>query len=548
MDILENPFWILDATTRDNKRRIMELTEEKSLLSDEGVISSASSFLTNPRKRLNAEIAWLPGLGPKRASEAVLQIQNQPGEMLGKNNVSPLTRANLLAAGLKRIVDGADSNELIEWITELATVFDEIDQEVVLELVNEEREVSGFPAVTDHHALETEIESRRKYYKSVIRDALDNLSPDDLVKVITEAVENVTDMGDMPAPLLIHDLVDTYEVEAQEFLDKEEENIDELLKRIRHDADSGISESVIELAVDELISVVENWDTVAQPIQVSTKSRGLGHEASTRVARKVRDLGVHLFNEHGNLELSKKISSMLQGVFAEVVDVADQAEEDIFTLDDLAEQRDQSKQRSEQEDAEWAREIFFEVEIGAIFKDKFAISASGIQWKGITTPLEEITRVRWGGTGHSVNGIPTGTNYVIVFGTQTNYTTINIRKGKTYEAIIGRLWKAACVKILIDIVSSLKAGNTIQCGSVSLTDHGVNIRRRKIFGSGDIEFCKWSELHLWSAEGNFHIEKKGDKKLVASVSYQDDDNVHILEFIIRHKFEKAGPTLSGSFG
>lgn len=548
MDILENPFLILGATTRDNRQRIMELSEEKSLLIDEDAISTANSMLTNPRKRLAAEIAWLPGLGPKRTTEAILQIEKKPDEILGQDNIPALARANLLAAGLKRIVDGPDSEKLSEWINELAEVFDEIDQEVVLALINEEREVSGFPTVTDQHALEAEIDSLRQYFRSVIRDSFNLLSSSDSVEVLTEVVESATDMGDLSAPLLIDDIVDTYEVEAQDFLDKEEENIDELLKRIRGNADEGVSESALTLLIDELISVVENWDTVAQPIQVSTKSRGLGHDASTRVANKVRGLGLHLFNEHGNLELSRKISTMLQGVFAEVVDVADQAEDDIFTLDDLAEQRVQAEQRSEQEDAEWAREISFEVEIGAVFKEKFAISPSGVQWKGVTTPLEGITCVRWGGTSHSVNGIPTGTNYIIVFGTKTNITTINIRKGKTYEAIIGRLWKATCAKILIDTVNSLKAGNTIQCGNMSFTDYGANIRRRKMFGSGDVEFCKWSELRIWSAEGSFLIGKEGDKKLVASMSYQDDDNVHILEFIIRHKFKKPGPTLSGSFG
>jgi len=113
------------------------------------------------------------------------------------------------------------------------------------------------------------------------------------------------------APLLIDDLVDTYEVDAQDFLDKEEENIDDILKKIQSIAGDERSELVLKKAVEELISVVENWDKVAQPIQVSTKSRGLGHEASVRVAGKVRNLGIDLFNEHGKLELSREISVML---------------------------------------------------------------------------------------------------------------------------------------------------------------------------------------------------------------------------------------------
>jgi len=57
MDLLQNPFLILTASTRDNRRRIVELADERSLLLDSNECLEASSNLTNPRKRLSAEIA-----------------------------------------------------------------------------------------------------------------------------------------------------------------------------------------------------------------------------------------------------------------------------------------------------------------------------------------------------------------------------------------------------------------------------------------------------------------------------------------------------------
>lgn len=339
MDIFDNPFWTLGATLRDNRRRIMELAEEKSLLSDEDVISSASSTLTNPRKRLSAEIAWLPGLGPKRANELISMLQSNPNEIPVQEGIPSLAKANLLVGGLKSMASNIKKDDLPEWIIGIAQAYDEIDASEALSLVNEEREVSGFPKVTDENAFETEIDSRRQHFKSVIRNALNQLDSNELVEVITDVVEDSTDMGDLAAPLLIDDLVDTYEVDAQGFLDKEEENIDALLGRIKTLADDDASEGSLSPVVDELIKVVKNWDIVAQPIQVSTKSRGLGHDASTRVAHKVRDVAIQLFNEHDQLGLSQKVTAMLQEVFAEVVDVADRTEEDAFTLDEIAEQR-----------------------------------------------------------------------------------------------------------------------------------------------------------------------------------------------------------------
>ena len=61
MDLLQNPFYILTATTRDNRQTIMALAEKRALLLDPNECRQARADLTLPRKRLAAEIAWLPG-------------------------------------------------------------------------------------------------------------------------------------------------------------------------------------------------------------------------------------------------------------------------------------------------------------------------------------------------------------------------------------------------------------------------------------------------------------------------------------------------------
>ena len=94
--------------------------------------------------------------------------------------------------------------------------------------------------------------------------------------------------------------------------------------------------------VNQLIQVVKNWDTVAQPIQVSTKSRGLDHDASLHVAGLVRRLAIHLFNEHGKLDLSQQLTNMLQELFAEVVEVAERTAEDASALDGIAKQQEKN--------------------------------------------------------------------------------------------------------------------------------------------------------------------------------------------------------------
>ncbi len=338
MDLLQNPFHILTASLRDNRRRIMELADERSLLLDSSECMESRSELTNPRKRLSAEVAWLPGIAPKRAKEVLSLLESSPADLLCVDKLSSIARANLLAAGLARLPDH-NADDVAEWILEIARAFEDIDPEELSVIINEERVVSGFPEVSDVSAVEAEIQERRRHYRQIIKSALDNLSPKELVEAVTSAVESATDDGEIHGPILIADLVDSYEVEAQGFLDKEEGNIRALVEKLRAAVDAERPDSALAPMVNRLIQVVKNWDTVVQPIQVSTKSRGLDHDASHRVAGLVRGLAIHMFNEHGKLDFSQQLTNMLQEVFAEVSEVVERTAEDADALGEIAEQR-----------------------------------------------------------------------------------------------------------------------------------------------------------------------------------------------------------------
>ena len=339
MNLLQNPFHILNATPRDNRRRIVDLADERSLLLSSSECIQARSDLTNPRKRLSAEIAWLPALSPKNA-EKILTWLSEPVETIFPsstlNVLSPIARANTLASGLQKLARHNSSN-VIEWILKLAWAFEGIDPEELCSVINEERIIAGFPEVTDLSAVDAEIKERRRYYKQTIKSALDNMFAKELVKVMTEVVKSSTNDGEAHGPILIHDVVDSYEIEAQEFLEKEEENIKTLVEKLRAAVDAERPDSTLAPKVNQLIQVVKNWDTVAQPIQVSAKSRGPDHDASNRIAGLVRDLAIDMFNEYDKLDFSQQLTGMLKEVFAEVGGVAELVAKDGDTLSEIAE-------------------------------------------------------------------------------------------------------------------------------------------------------------------------------------------------------------------
>jgi hypothetical protein len=235
-----------------------------------------------------------------------------------------------------------------------------------------------------------------------------------------------------------------------------------------------------------------------------------------------------MFNEHRKLDFSQQLTSMLQEVFAEVGEIAERIVEDAGVLDKWAHLREDAKNRAE----EWRREITYETDVG-FFKNKLRISPEGIEWKGRRWDLDSITRVRWGGTRHSVNGIPTGTTYSIIFGNGLNYMCIELEKNEIYINFTDRLWRAVGVRLLTEYLEALRDGKKYYCGSAVVSDRGIELEYRKLFGSYERVFCRWCDLVFWNGAGVFCIRKKDDEKFAAAFSYQKEDNIHVLEAAIR---------------
>jgi hypothetical protein len=91
----------LGVTTRDDRRRIVELAEEKSLELDHDVCQKARSDLTNPRSRLSVEMAWLPGVSPRKASQLVENLLHNPMAIREESGLPTLAHLNLLAAAFE---------------------------------------------------------------------------------------------------------------------------------------------------------------------------------------------------------------------------------------------------------------------------------------------------------------------------------------------------------------------------------------------------------------------------------------------------------------
>ena len=333
MDILKNPFHILGATTRDNRHRIMELTEERSLLSDADECMAARSILIHPRRRISAEVAWLPGIDPMLSDEVLKRLDSPNQNLLNITGLTHIVRANLLVSGLSHLPNLSSSN-VVEWILAIAQASEAINPEEVHAILNAERRMSGFPEITDVSAIDDEIQKQKSYYRQVLTSVLENLSVTERARILTLAVEWSTGNDKFRCPILIENLILSYELGAQDFLEKKQKIIEAQDEKFRVMVDAKNPDTTLQPIVNQLIQAVKEWDTIAQPIQLSKKSRGERHTPSFEIAWRVRNLAIDLFNEYDKLDFSRQIINMLLEVFAEVPEIVEQITEDSRALEE----------------------------------------------------------------------------------------------------------------------------------------------------------------------------------------------------------------------
>ena len=371
----QNPFYLLGVTPRENRQRIIELAEEKSLTLDSDICDNARSDLTNLRVRVSAEIAWFPGLSPKRTTDLINILYKNP-HLIRKQNLSALVKANLLSAAFKRLDPEMSTDDWVQWLLDLAYVIEEIDLEEIMRDINEDRAIAKMTEIKSLGILEDEFATHRRNYQEVVIAALNRLTTFKLVDIITQAVEVATEVGNQSAPSLLKDLIEgDYQSKTRKFIENEAENVIKFVELIRKSAPKG--EEIVTALLDRMEQVLRKWDKVAQPIQVVMKSSGNEHDVSQKLAYEIRQLGVDLYNQHGMLNVVTRLTQILQEVFAELPEVVERLDQDSETLESLSVQREQEERQKK-----WADDI-------TKILDTLKNSASRKQ--SINTPIDQLS-------------------------------------------------------------------------------------------------------------------------------------------------------------
>ena len=544
MNASENPFAILKASTRDRKAHLNELAEEAALHGDHDAAINARNVLSNPRTRLAAEVAWFPGLSPKRITLTLESIAQGGHPVL--DGFNPLSSANFVVEALEAYAKRGAA-DLQEGIEELASYVEDIDVADVLQAINEDRQAAGLPSITVPSLVEVEINERVKHYERTATGLLERLPTMEMVAIYEGLISDSTNEGDDVGHRLIDSLIDSYELKASGFLNEEAGRIVGLIEKARVAADNQVSEKQVRASVNEIIGALRIWDQVAQPIQLAYKSRGLTHDESQDLAFAARGLGIDLFNKHDYLDDAKLMSEAIQELFSEVAAVSDKVGEDIEALDDIAIDRAERQKNDAESEAKFAKEITYSTEFGLIFKDKFRISPEGFDYKGSLIPLDKITSVRWGAVRRHTNGVYTGTDFFYGYGTPSSSVLLQPKEHQ-YQEIIQRGWRAVCIRILLEWMEKWSQGGIVNIAGVQVSDDGLVLTRTRLLKADETKFFTWFDLTKGSHNGNLNFTGKSDKKFSVSFSFKDNWNIHILDFAVDKIWEGKARKLSKIFG
>lgn len=525
--LASNPFAILDVTTRDDRERIMEAAEDRSLMIDAEKCQDARAVLTNPRRRIDAELAWFPSISPGTASRALSARTIDDLDELPLGGVAKINAYLLVGA----VAGPLSKHQLARLLDTVLTEADSISVEALLRDINEDREVAGFPPFNSRDAFDHALAERRQEWRRAIADILAATPSFVMVETLYDLVDSM--LAEERFPRLLHDVIDDYALRAQPFFKVELEAAERAITKMRSLAVS--RPDALDPLIAALGELLATWEQFTRPIQISATLLGRTDDDSEGLAFAVRRLSIDLFNEHQQFDLSKRVSLLVASNFQAIPRVADKIAEDATAFDDLADQR----QRRDDE-------IAYAADIGRFEKSRLSVDTSGLSWKGEHYPLHSVSFARWGAISRSVNGIPTGTDYLIAWGDGRRTATVEFRNGKIFEAFTIRLWKAIGEYRLKAIIETLRSGRTIRFGTAVIGDKSVVLKRKKMFGEEDAEFS-WSEVTVLTRDGSFVIEGPSGSKASSALSYRDVNDVHFLEVIIRKAFSDGRTHLSDAF-
>lgn len=327
--IYENPFRILGASPLDDRRRLITLADEASLLGVENA-EEALNLLLNAQKRLEAEINWFPST-PAAQAEAVLSYPDNPNPAPYPQIESPSALALFNACRVLleswKITDLESAAALCK---SLALVDCAIQPDALMQEINRDREKAGFPPLTDSADLSYRLDGLRHSAAQRIMDRIGESS----------AIRDTAMMGHLARMYKIHrsPLIEIMmSIHELKISDQRQNLMDEMI-RLSSGLSALPSDAQRQQSVNTLLSKLNAWHNLTQPIRALQTEKGLVGDDSRKLFHDIRETAVALHNTHHMIDACYNIIKALQNVFWDVPGAQEMLTKDIALLEPMRRQ------------------------------------------------------------------------------------------------------------------------------------------------------------------------------------------------------------------
>lgn len=290
----ENPFVYLGVSPSSSRSEILEKAEEKALTEDPDEVAKYRSILTNPGKRLESELRYLPGVSDEEANEILALLGKDPVSLCtwSKERLSGIARANALAQALPSF---PETNEpgFSSLIRDIAESFESQDIAELASLVNGARSRAHFPEVKDTDRIPEALKEIRWDYQKAIEARFNSIQSRRVARILTGLFPPKGEQAGI-IPGLIDDLLSSYEVSVQSFAEKEMASAAELLRQIPAECRNGHLTRRGVFALTMLYRVTVNWNSVTLPLQRFRQAKGEACRQTESLFTAVRKLAYYL--------------------------------------------------------------------------------------------------------------------------------------------------------------------------------------------------------------------------------------------------------------
>lgn len=305
MGVNENAFDLLGVTPEDRIARINDVKDEKSWVDEpnESMYEAARETLTNPRKRLQAEVPWF-----LKNSNSAFSLMNEVQNCRGTDIRLVVQKIVALDDEYKQALQEESLNDIYTDIIisrKKAGISADIEQDDIEEALSQLLEEGA---------------------KAAIDTLLRKCSTQEAAQIGNVIAKEMIQprIGKYPKKYgdCIRFFIDLYNMKVQNELDTRSEKIQQDIEAAK------VYTSVAQLS--PLFQEIEWFDYLAQPLQLYFEDQGQADKQSQSedIAGNLRKLSLFYHNERQLTELSIAVTEKAMQVFAENPKVLQQLQED----------------------------------------------------------------------------------------------------------------------------------------------------------------------------------------------------------------------------